>query len=159
MSDAAKQFVDVSRSFLTSDYLPKIERCLDALTDDDVWWRANDESNSVGNLLLHLDGSTRAWIVNVVGGAHTPRNRQREFDEREPIPRAQLLARLKETIAEADAVLVRLSPEALLDRKRSGSEDVTVLWAVYHAVEHFSMHTGQIVMLAKMRAGSELDLS
>jgi uncharacterized damage-inducible protein DinB len=159
MTDIAKQFISESRSFLSSEYLPKIERCLDVLTDEDVWWRANERSNSIGNLLLHLDGSTRTWIVDVAGGVNSPRNRQQEFNQREPISRAQLLARLKRTIADADEVLGRLRADALLDRKRSPWEEVTVLWAVYHAVEHFSMHTGQIIMLAKMRTGEELNLS
>ena len=158
-TDAAKLFIDESRSFLSSDYLPKIERCVEALTDEDVWWRADEGSNSIGNLLLHLEGSTRGWIINVTGGSDSPRDRAREFDEREPVPRAELIARLKETLAEADEVLARLAPETLLERRKTQWEEVTVLWAVYHAVEHFAMHTGQIILLAKMRAGRDLKLS
>src|ERR671937_860345 len=78
---------------------------LDVLTDEDVWWRAGEGSNSIGNLLLHLEGSTRGWIINVVGGSHSPRDRRREFDEREQFPRPELLARLRRTLAEADEVL------------------------------------------------------
>ena len=153
MTDIAKHFIAESRRFLTSDYLPKIERCLEVLNDEDVWWRANDGSNSIGNLLLHLDGSTRAWIVGVAGGSPSPRNRQQEFDERERIPRAELMSRLRETVAEADGVLARLDVGVLLERRQARDEEVSVLWAVYHAIEHFSMHTGQIIMLAKMRSG------
>ena len=114
MADIAKQFIAQSRGFLTSDYLPKIERCLDALSDEDVWWRANEGSNSIGNLLLHLDGSTRAWIIGVAGGSHSLRDRQREFDEREQIPRSELVSRLRQTLTEADEVLARLDAGALL---------------------------------------------
>ena len=152
MADITKLFIAESRKFLSSDYLPKIERCLEALSDEDVWWRADEGSNSVGNLLLHLNGSTRGWIVDVVGGSYNPRDRQREFDEREQIPRAELLTRLRRTLAEADEVLARLDPEVLLERRQTPWEEVTVLWAVYHAVEHFAMHAGQIIMLAKMRS-------
>ena len=151
MNDVAKQFVAESRGFLLSDYLPKLERCLDSLNDEDVWWRPNSGSNSIGNLLLHLDGSTRAWIVGVAGGSFSARDRQREFDERERIPRSQLLSRLRDTVAEADAVLARIDHDTLLERRQARGEEVTVLLAIYHAVEHFSMHTGQIIMLAKMR--------
>src|SRR5216117_2819396 len=101
MTDIAKHFIAQSRGFLSADYLPKIERCLEVLSDEDVWWRANDGSNSIGNLLLHLDGSTRAWIVGVAGGSPSPRNRQQEFDQREQIPRAELMSRLRKTVAEA----------------------------------------------------------
>jgi uncharacterized damage-inducible protein DinB len=153
VNEIARRFIAESRSFLTSEYLPKIETCLEVLSDEDVWWRPNDASNSIGNLLLHLDGSTRTWILAVAGGSHIARDRQQEFDERDQIPRAKLVARLKQTIGEADQVLARLDPEALLERRQSPWEEVTLLWAVYHAVEHFSMHTGQIIMLAKMRSG------
>jgi uncharacterized damage-inducible protein DinB len=153
MTDIAEHFIAQSRGFLSSDYLPKIERCLEVLSDEDVWWRANEGSNSIGNLLLHLEGSTRAWIVGVAGGSHSPRDRQQEFDEREQIPRAELMSRLRQTLAEADGVLGRLDVEVLLERRQARGEEVTVLLAVYHAVEHFSMHTGQIIMLSKMRSG------
>src|SRR2546430_13885931 len=117
MTDPATHFLAESRRFLTSDYLPKIERCLEVLSDEDVWWRANDASNSIGNLMLHLDGSTRAWIVGVAGGSPSPRNRQQEFDERERIPRAEVMSRLRETVAEADGVLARLDVGILLARR------------------------------------------
>jgi uncharacterized damage-inducible protein DinB len=152
MADVGSQFIAQSRGFLSSDYLPKIERCLEALSDEDVWWRANEGSNSIGNLLLHLDGSTRAWIIGVVGGSHSPRDRQREFGERERIPRLELMSRLRQTMAEADEVLACLDAGALLERRQARGDEVTVLLAIYHAVEHFSMHTGQIIMLAKMRS-------
>jgi len=153
MTDIAKHFIAQSRGFLSADYLPKIERCLEVLSDEDVWWRANEGSNSIGNLLLHLEGSTRAWIIGIAGGSHHPRDRQQEFDEREQIPRAELLSRLRHMLAEADDVLARLDVDVLLERRQARSEEVTVLLAVYHAVEHFSMHTGQIIMLTKIRAG------
>jgi uncharacterized damage-inducible protein DinB len=159
MTDIAKHFIAESRAFLSSDYLPKIERCLAALTDEDVWWRAGDGSNSIGNLLLHLEGSTRTWIMSVAGGSHSPRDRQQEFDEREEIPRAELMARLRRTLADADEALAGLDAGALLERRQTPWEEVTVLWAVYHAVEHFAMHAGQIIMLAKMRSGGDLRLS
>src|SRR6266704_2438355 len=61
--------IEQARELLSSEYLPKIERCLEGLSDNDVWWRANDESNSIGNLLLHLSGNARQWIASGLGGA------------------------------------------------------------------------------------------
>jgi uncharacterized damage-inducible protein DinB len=104
--------------------------------------------------VLHLAGSTRAWIVGVAGGSPSPRDRQREFDERQRIPRAELIARLRQTLADADEALARLDAGTLLERRQARDEEVTVLLAIYHAVEHFSMHTGQIIMLAKTRSES-----
>ncbi len=156
---AVEHFVEKARGYLSASYLPKIERSLEELTDEDVWWRAGEESISIGNLLLHLDGSTRMWIVSTVGGEPNRRERQQEFDERERIPRAELMARLRQTLAEADAVLARLDPRTMLEKRRVWDEEVTVLDAIFHAVEHFSMHAGQIILLAKMRARKDLKLS
>ncbi|MFN2481067.1 MAG: DinB family protein [Pyrinomonadaceae bacterium] len=166
MEDAvARAFVAEARRLLTEDYLPKIERCLELLREGDLWWRAGAESNSVGNLLLHLEGNARQWIVCGVVGAADERERQREFDAgrgREPgeaeLPTArELFARLRGTVEEADGGLARLEPSVLLERRRiQGLREVEVLRAVFHVVEHFSMHTGQIILLTKMRAGRDL---
>lgn len=159
MTEIAEHFIGKARSYLSKSYLPKIERCLEAVTDEDVWWRAGRESNSIGNLLLHIDGSTRMWIISGVGNAPDRRERQQEFDEREVIPRRELIARLRATVAEADRVLASVKSEELLEWREVGEVKLTVLAAVFHAVEHFSMHTGQVIMLAKMRAGKDLSLS
>ena len=147
-----------ARALLRSSYLTIIERCLELLSEDDIWWRANDASNSVGNLLLHLDGSTRMWILRVAGGRQVVRDRDAEFAERGPIPKSALLARLRSTLAEVDEVLATLNEGALLERRPSTQGEVTVLWAVLHAVEHFAMHTGQIITLTKLRTGLALTI-
>jgi uncharacterized damage-inducible protein DinB len=148
-----------ARGFLFADYLPKIVRCLDALDEESVWWRANPESNSIGNLLLHLDGSTRMWVIGVAGGQRVVRDRDAEFAERGPLAKSQLLARLRSTLAEVDEVLGLLDEAVLLERRPSSNGEVTVLWAVLHAIEHFAMHTGQIILITKLRTGSALKLS
>lgn len=153
MSDAGKTFLDESRGFLLREYVPKIERSVEGLFDDQVWWRPNDQSNSIGNLLLHLSGNVRQWIVTGLGGAADLRDRQREFDERGPVPLADLVARLRATVEEADRVLASLPPATLLETRRIQGSDVTALNAIYHVVEHFSMHTGQIILLAKTWKG------
>ena len=147
-----------ARALLRS-YLTKVERCLELLGEDDVWWRANEASNSIGNLMLHLDGSTRMWILRVAGGRQVVRDRDSEFAERGPIPRSALLARLRATLAEVDEVLATLTERILLERRPSTQGEVTVLWAVLHGVEHFAMHTGQIITLTKLRTGSTLRLA
>jgi uncharacterized damage-inducible protein DinB len=161
----ARAFVAEARRLLTQDYLPKINRCLERLREDDLWWRPGAESNSVGNLLLHLEGNARQWVVCGVGGAPDSRERQAEFDagkDHQPgdsgLPTArELFERLRATVGEADEVLSRLDPAVLLERRGiQGLREVEVLTAVFHVVEHFSMHTGQIILLTKMRAGRDL---
>lgn len=148
-----------ARAFLRGDYLPKIERCLDVLSEDDVWWRANAGSNSIGNLILHLDGSTRYWILGVVGSRPVVRDRDAEFAERGPLAKSALVARLSATLAEADEVLASLDETTLLERRPLSKGETTVLWAVLHGVEHFAMHTGQIILLTKLRTASVLRLA
>ena len=74
-------FIQEARRLLIEEYLPKIERCFERLTDEQVWWRPNLESNSIGNLLLHLRGNVSQWIIGGVGGQARARRRQQEFDE------------------------------------------------------------------------------
>ena len=147
------------RALLRSSYLSKIERCLDVLGEDDIWWRVNAASNSIGNLMLHLDGSTRMWMLRVAGGRQIVRDRDAEFAERGPMAKSALLARLRSTLAEVDEVLATLNETTLLERRPSTQGEVTVLWAVLHGVEHFAMHTGQIITLTKLRTGSTLRLA
>lgn len=154
--DHGQAFIDLSRRYLRDDYLPKIERCLEQLSDEEVWWRPNEASNSIGNLLLHLSGNIRQWIVSGAGGAPDVRRRQEEFDASEVVPAAVLLARLKETLREVDEVLARLDPAVLGERRVIQGHERTVMEAVYHGVEHFGMHTGQILYVTKLFRASDL---
>ena len=158
MNDIAKVFLDKSRNLLLVDYVPKIERSLDPLSDDDIWWRPNEASNSIGNLILHLRGNVTMWIIGGVGKLPFERDRQAEFDERKKIPAEELKSRLRETIQQADEVMKGVSADELLTRRQIQGYDVTVLEALYHVVEHFGMHTGQIIQLSKARVGRELNL-
>jgi hypothetical protein len=158
MPDASRVFIEKSRNLLTADYVPKIERCLDLLTDEDIWWRPNDASNSIGNLMLHLCGNVTMWIIGGVGKLPFDRNRQLEFDERREISSAELRGRLKSVVAQADDVLKKVDATELLSRRHIQGYDVNVLEAVYHVVEHFSMHTGQIILISKSRVGQDLKL-
>lgn len=156
MDNTADAFIAKARQLLNEDYLPKIERCLEQLSDEEVWRRANEESNSIGNLLLHLAGNVRQWIVCGIGGAADARVRQQEFDERSLIPKTELLAKLKATLAEVDATLAGFETSRILEQRRIQGFDVSVLDAIFHVVEHFSMHTGQIILLTKMLKSVDL---
>ena len=158
MTDIAQTFISKSRQLLSSDYLPKIERSLEGLSDEDIWWRPNDSSNSIGNLLLHLCGNVGQWIVGGVGGREFERQRQQEFDERRLLPARELVSRIRQVLAEADEVLGRVDAEMLLSKRQIQGYEMSVLEAIYHVVEHFGMHTGQVIYLSKMRGGKDLEL-
>ena len=159
MSDSStisRAFLERASAFLLGDYLPKIERCLEKLTDDQIWWRANEESNSIGNLILHLCGNARQWIICGVGGRPDHRNRDAEFAQRGVIARDELLTLLRSTLAEVDTTLRTFDPSLLLEYRKIQGNDVELLYAIFHVTEHFSMHTGQIIMLTKMLTASDL---
>jgi uncharacterized damage-inducible protein DinB len=147
--DIAASFLERSRHFLAFEYPTKIRRCLDVLPVRAVWHRTDERSNSIGNLLLHLTGNVRQWIVSGVGGAPDARYRSGEFDAREGAGADALFAALHGTISEADAVIGSLTPARLLERLTIQDRELSVLDAVYHVVEHFSLHTGQIILLTK----------
>jgi uncharacterized damage-inducible protein DinB len=155
-STVSRAFLDRASAFMLGDYLPKIERCLEKLTDEQIWWRANEESNSIGNLVLHLCGNARQWIICGVGDQPDNRNRDAEFAQRGVIAREELLSLLRSTVSEVETTLRTFDPSLLLEYRKIQGNDVELLYAIFHVTEHFSMHTGQIIMLTKMLTASDL---
>ncbi len=145
-------FIERSRYYLAREYPAKIRIAVESLPDEIVWRRPGEESNSIGNLLLHLSGNISQWIVGGVGGAQTDRDRASEFAARRGPTGIELLELLDSTVADADRVLAGLSDAQLSEPRMIQGRETTVIGAVYHVVEHFSTHTGQILMLAKMFA-------
>jgi uncharacterized damage-inducible protein DinB len=154
--DAGRAFIERSRAYLSDDYLVRIRSALGKLSPEDLWWRPNASSNSVGNLLLHLAGNARQWIAAGVAGKADMRERDAEFSATGGVSATAALAQLEDAVKEVDDVLARLSPSRLGERRTIQGNDVTVLEAIYHVVEHFSMHTGQILYVVKLRSGEDL---
>jgi len=150
--DLAASFIERSRHFLTREYRTKLRLAVESLPPEALWWRVNEQSNSVGNLLLHLAGNVRQWIVSGVGGATDTRYRAAEFEARSGADAVALLASLDAMLDEADAVLARLTAADLASSRTIQGREVNVLEAVYHVVEHFSGHVGQIVLIAKAQS-------
>lgn len=145
-------FVELSKYFLTQEYPSKLRQCIEALPDGAVWARRNDDSNSIGNLLVHLTGNVRQWIVGGVGQRAVERNRSAEFAARDGGNGPELLRRLEDTLREAAGVIDNLTDADLTAERVIQGRATTVLGALYHVVEHFAMHTGQIVLLTKIHA-------
>jgi uncharacterized damage-inducible protein DinB len=157
--DAGREFLDSARDSLKKKYLPKAVACLNALSEQDIWWRPNEASNSAGNLALHLCGNVRQWIISGIGGATDVRHRDHEFSERGPLPRKGLIALLRATVNEACRVLARTPSDSLGDRFSRQGFEMTRLRAITHVVEHFYCHTGQMLYITKLRNGRDPQLT
>ena len=150
--EIAREFLARSRYYLMEEYRTKLRKAVRAIPASEIWRRPNAQSNSVGNLLLHLAGNVGQWIVSGVGGAPDTRDRVAEFATQRGASADELLARLEAVLEEADRVLGRLTPIDLMERRTIQGRDVSVMAAVYSAVQHFSTHLGQIIWIAKEHA-------
>ena len=149
----ATAFASAARACL-AEGLRKIEHCLAQLDEEAVWWRPAPEMNSVANLMLHLTGNLRQWIVSGVGGAPDVRNRPLEFADRSARPKAELLAALRAAVGESDKVLSRLTATDLLQPRRIQGFETQVLAAVFDTVAHFRGHTQEIIHITRARLGA-----
>ena len=154
--DIRKAFLAQARHSLEEHHWPRIEHCLRRLPERDIWWRPDETSNSVGNLALHLAGNVRQWIIAGLGGAPDERERDKEFGERGPLPRARLVTLLRGTVKEACQVIARLGPRALSRSHSIQGFKVSGFHAISHVTEHFAYHTGQIIFITKLRLGVDL---
>ena len=155
-SDLAALFLEFSRQKLLGQYWPRLKECVAPLTTEQVWWRPNDASNSIGNLLLHLDGNVRQWLVTAFNSNDDERNRPAEFAAQSGLSAADLLARLGATLDEAAKVLERLTVDELLAPYEIQGYHVRGIDAVYQVVEHFGLHYGQIVYITKSLLAKDL---
>ncbi len=153
-----EEFIAISRRLLVEEYLPKIKKCIGQLSDEDIWWRSHETDNSIGNLLLHLSGNIRQWIIKGIGGKPYQRNRPLEFAERSHIPGEELLKLFETTISEANEVLRKFDAAKLLETRHFQKWDCTCLYAISHVVEHVAQHMGQIIYVTKLRTSKDLKL-
>jgi uncharacterized damage-inducible protein DinB len=156
MSRLAASILAQAQHSLRDHHLPRITRCLTLLPEKEIWWRPHRTSNSVGNLVLHLCGNVRQWIVSGVGGAPDRRQRDQEFAERGPIPKRRLIAQLTRTVNEACRVLQKASAAGLAKPRLIQGYRVTGFEAIAHVTEHFAHHSGQIILITKMRLRRDL---
>jgi len=155
-ADVTALFLDYSRHKLIEQDWPRLRSCVEPLTGEQVWWRPNEASNSIGNLILHLNGNVRQWLVASFNRQEDHRNRSAEFNQAGSISASALLDQLGATIEAASQVLARLTPAELLAQYEIQGYTVSGLYAVYQVVEHFAMHYGQILYITKNLTGKDL---
>ena len=142
--------LDIARARLVVHQAGQVRTCVEALNDGQLWWRANEESNTIGNLVLHLCGSTRFHIGHGVGGSGYVRDRDAEFAEQGPVAKEELLARFDSAVGEADRVLSAFDPGRLGDTTDRTGKTLTYAELILNQVLHFTAHAGQIVYATKL---------
>ncbi len=140
-----------------------INRCLDKLTDEQLFSRGGDHENSIANLLLHLQGNIRQWMLHGIAGQPDVRQRDEEFTLAPSLAFAEIRSRFATTLAEASEVIASLPPARLLEKidpqPAPGVAPTTILEAILRIIGHLQLHQGQIVLLTKQLTASDLDLS
>lgn len=154
--ELAAIFLEFSRNKLLKQHWPRLMTCVEELTGEQVWWRPNEASNSIGNLLLHLNGNVRQWLIASFEHREDLRDRPAEFSARSGITASELLEGLTATMEEAAAVLNDLTAEQLAASYEIQGYHVRGLDAVYQVVEHFGLHYGQIAYITKLLSGKDL---
>lgn len=143
--------VEQTRKRIIEESIPRIKQCLGELSDDQIWHKANANTNAVGNLVLHLCGNVRQWIMHGLDGQVDTRKRDLEFDEKGPLSKKVLLDQLSLLSKDLDGALDRILDIDLLEvrtiQKHFHESGVSIL---IHVTEHFSYHTGQITYFTKM---------
>lgn len=136
--------------------IPRIDKCLNLLSEAQVWQRPNPASNSIGNLILHLSGNIQQWIISSIGGKTDIRVRDAEFAATEGHTKAELLAIISDTIQNAVKTISTLNENDLLQLKSVQGYDYSALGNILHVVEHLSYHVGQIAYWTKVLEGQDL---
>lgn len=149
-------FVEFSRRKLGTQYWPRLRACVESLSDEQIWWRPNAASNSIGNLVLHLNGNMRQWLVDSFNARQDRRDRPAEFAAEGGLSGADLIGKLGATVDEGLAVLDRLTEAELTAEYEIQGYRVTGLDAVYQVIEHFGLHYGQIAYVTKMLRDQDL---
>jgi uncharacterized damage-inducible protein DinB len=150
----------VKRMQLSED---EINRCLAKLSDEQIWFRGGDHENSIANLLLHLEGNLRQWFLHGIDGQPDVRQRDAEFALSASQRCDEIRRHFAATLAECRQVITSLPPARLLEminpQPTANTGPVTMLEAIFRIIGHLQLHQGQIILLTKQLAGTDLDLS
>jgi uncharacterized damage-inducible protein DinB len=142
---------------ITRVFPEQVRAAVAPLDDDQIWWRPNETSNAIGNLLLHLSGSLDHFLNRNIGGIEYQRDRVAEFAERRRLPKAEVLARFDEMVARARRTFDSLTPERLGAPSPEPRMHALVVEDLINIAVHLSTHAGQIVWIAKMLREGAVD--
>ena len=143
-------FIAEIKRRLFEESMVRLKKCLAELTEAQIWYRPNKSSNSVGNLVLHLHGNVRQWVVAGLGKNKDVRERQLEFDEQGPVSTKKMLGDMDQLMVEVNAILDNTTSADLLEIRNVQGFQESGLSILVHITEHFSYHVGQMTYIVKM---------
>ncbi|HJQ39706.1 MAG TPA: DinB family protein [Thermoanaerobaculia bacterium] len=149
MSEVLAIALNALRARVTKVFPAQVRTALEPLTDEQLWWRPNESSNSIGNLVLHLSGSLDYYLNRNLGGLDFVRDRAAEFNERQPIPKAELLARFDTMVANAERTFDQLTVERIAGPSPEPTMHTIAFEDLLNVAMHLANHAGQIVWIAK----------
>lgn len=157
-NDINAAILQTLRVRITKVFPAQIRSCLEQLDDQQIWWRPNAESNSVGNLTLHVCGAVMHFLCRGVGGQEYTRDRPAEFATTS-MSKEDLLSTLDDTFAKAEKTFAELAPARLADPSTEPTYYSTIFEDLFGVAIHAAVHTGQIVYATKaVKANSVSDL-
>ncbi|MBM3819411.1 MAG: DUF1572 domain-containing protein [Acidimicrobiia bacterium] len=140
----------ITRIRLLQDYPSQIATCLDLLSEEELWWRPNDKTNAVGNIVVHLAWSNRYYLEQVITGRDIGRTRDAEFAARGGYTKAQVREIWDRSVRAAEEVLNGLEPSQLMQTTDRTGKVTTFAQLLLHVTHHNANHMGQVVWIAKM---------
>jgi uncharacterized damage-inducible protein DinB len=157
-TDVNRFALEALRLRITKVFPDQIRSCLQELDEKQLWWRPNNESNSIANLVLHLRGSVLHFLYRGVGGMEYQRDRPTEFSTR-AASKEELLNLFDDMVEKATRTFSELEPARLGEASTEPAYYSTVFEDLLGVVVHMATHTGQIVYLTKMlKEGSVSEL-
>ena len=155
--DLNSTLLHLTRVRLTQDYPAQINACIDVLTDEQLWWRPNEQANAVANLVVHLSWSNRYYFEQVIGGREIGRNREAEFTARDGFPKPKLLETWRHSLGVVQEVLDGLQPDQMMEATDRTGKPTTYGQILLHVTHHNAAHMGQIVWITKLLHPGALD--
>lgn len=134
----------------------RILKSLQEIDETETWQRSNENSNSIGNIILHLCGNIRQYIISSLGETEDVRLRDAEFAAKDGFNKSELLAKLNGTINDAIRVIESTDEKRLLKVYSVQGFDLSGIGIIIHVTEHYSYHTGQIAFWIKQLKNKDL---
>ncbi len=151
----SKEFIEQS-IYRIEENTKRITKCLLEIDDTEFCKIPNEHSNSIANLVLHLCGNIRQYVISALGELSDVRERAKEFSATSVQTKSELLDKLHATIAEATSIIKAMDDARLLKIYSVQGFTLSGIGIIIHVTEHYSYHTGQIAFWTKQLKNKDL---